>query len=202
MFCELKRKNGEQQTLRVLSILPSTLSLGTKGRMRSTAEGRHNAAFTLIELVIVLAIMGLVAAITVPAFVGMMRGRHLISAANVIHASINGAKNIAVTRRRPYALVFDISEGKTGVYEDGDTSNPLQGRESFLPQTVSFDTADPDWNVSNDKPEGSPDTYPEIVFRPDGSLDSSTSPVIVIVDRQGEHMYIRVVRNTGQPIIE
>jgi type IV fimbrial biogenesis protein FimT len=173
-------------------------------RMRSTADGRHkyNTAFTLIELVIVLAIMGLVAVMTVPGFVGMMRGRHLTSAANLVHATLNEAKNTAVTQRKPYGLVLDTLQSGMKIYESGDTTNPIQGKAVFLPQVVNFDTADAAWNVPNDKPEGSPDTYPEIVFRPDGSLDASTSPVIVIVDRQGEHMYIRVVRNTGQPIME
>jgi len=188
MFCGLKKKHGGQQT----------------------ADGRHNAAFTLLELVIVLAIIGLVAVMTVPGFVGMMRGRHLTSAANVIHAALNGTKNIAVTQRKPYGLVFNIAEGSMGVYEDGDDSNPLQGKELFLAQVVSFDTTydgpdagtDPDWNVPDNKPDGSPDGNPEVIFRPDGSVDSSTSPVIVIVSRQGEHMHIRVVRNTGQVIID
>ena len=169
---------------------------------RSSVSGRRNSAFTLLELVIVLAIIGLVAVMTVPGFVGMMRGRHLTSAANRVHAALNGAKNVAVTQRRPYGLVFDISEGSMGVYEDGDTSNPLQGKELFLAQVVSFDTANPDWNVPDNKPDGSPDGNPEVIFRPDGSVDSSTAPVIVIVSRQGEHMHIRVVRNTGQVIIE
>ena len=184
MFCGLKKNNGRLQT----------------------ADGRHNAAFTLLELVIVLAIIGLVTVMTVPGFVGMMRGRHLTSAANLVHAALNGARNIAVTQRKPYGLVFDIAEGKMGVFENGDTSNPLQRKANFLPQVVSFDTTydgpdadtDPDWNV----PDSNSDGYDEVIFRPDGSVDSSTSPVIVIVSRGGEHMYIRVVRNTGQVVIE
>jgi len=129
--------------------------------------------------------MGLVAAMTVPGLVNMMRGRHLTSAANRVHAILNGAKNIAVTQRKPYGVVFDISEGSMGVYEDGDDSNPLQGKVIFLPKSVSFSSL-----PLNDK----------VVFKPDGSL-STSARVIGLVGGQ-EHIIIRVLPNTGQVIIE
>jgi len=79
---------------------------------------------------------------------------------------------------------------------------------------VSFDIGDADWRPTPTNGTKSLE-YELINFNPDGSLtsvilryddnssaESSSAPVIVIADRQGEHMYIRVVKNTGQAIIE
>ena len=71
-----------------------------------TASGRESG-FTIIELIVVLAIMILLAAIAVPTATTWLPNYYLRSAAMDIFANMQYAKKEAVRLDSPYAVVFD-----------------------------------------------------------------------------------------------
>lgn len=84
----------------------------------SRMEG-GNAAFTLIELMIVIVIIGIAAAMAIP-MVSSAASFQIRSAANLVAADLEYAKSMAISRGRPYKVVFDSS---TESYQVEDPNN-------------------------------------------------------------------------------
>ena len=92
--------------------------------------------FTLIELIVVIAIIGVLAAILVPSMLGYIR-KSKINAANSTAAQVHKAANTALTE-------LD-EEGKSTVSFDGDTTHAKDGGMSgdFLEKIAKYmDDAD------------------------------------------------------------
>ncbi len=67
---------------------------------------RYAKGFTLIELLLVIAVMGLLMAVTVPAFVDIGRGSRVQTAVNQLSGTINLARQMAITKRERVSIVF------------------------------------------------------------------------------------------------
>lgn len=74
-------------------------------------RGQPNRGFTLIELVIVLAIMGLLVAMTVPFLAGRTASGALPAAADEIRAALRAARSAAIAEGRPIAFRADPAGG-------------------------------------------------------------------------------------------
>lgn len=88
------------------------------------------AAFTLIEILVVVAIMALAMGAILPSVAGFFSGTRLADASNLISANLTNARNYAVTNNVTTALVFVEDD-------DGNTSRTLM----FLaksPDQVNF----------------------------------------------------------------
>lgn len=68
--------------------------------------------FTLIELLLVLVIIGVITAVTVPEFVRSMRGNRLRTAARTVVAAGRYARSMAVLHQRAIAIDFEIDGTK------------------------------------------------------------------------------------------
>ena len=81
--------------------------------------------FTLVELMTVLAIVGILAATAVPSFVAAVRNARLTSAANQLVTSLNYARNEAVKRGQYVVARKTSTEWESGweVFVDTDKSN-------------------------------------------------------------------------------
>ncbi|MBN1788321.1 MAG: GspH/FimT family protein [Sedimentisphaerales bacterium] len=74
--------------------------------LMATKAGLSLTAFTLVELLIVLIILGIVAAAAVPLYSSAATSQ-LKTAANMIASDIEYAKSMAVSTGRSYSVVFD-----------------------------------------------------------------------------------------------
>jgi prepilin-type N-terminal cleavage/methylation domain-containing protein len=76
---------------------------------------RGQNGFTLLELVLVAAILGVLAAVTVPGFVQSIRGNRLRTGARTVASSGRYARSMAALRQQPVGLFFDLKENKVSV---------------------------------------------------------------------------------------
>jgi prepilin-type N-terminal cleavage/methylation domain-containing protein len=74
---------------------------------------RRSAAFTLVELLTVIAIMVIVAAISIPAFAVMFAGNNMVQAKNQLSAAVAGARTLAIDNHTEVALIFFEEPGHT-----------------------------------------------------------------------------------------
>ena len=86
----------------------------TTYRAGRTRPGSH-AAFTLIEVLLVLAIIGVLAAITIPTFVRSMRGNRLRAAARTVAMAGRYARSMAVLNQNAMAVRFDLDAGQISI---------------------------------------------------------------------------------------
>ena len=71
---------------------------------------RHAAGVTMLELLVVLSLMGLMAAMAVPMLSGGVSGSELKGAAREVAAGLRFARSDAVATRRETRLVFDLEQ--------------------------------------------------------------------------------------------
>ena len=89
-----------------------------KGLARARANGSANKGFTLVEVVVVIIILGIIAAIAVPSFIGYIeRGRittaatdatQLASNINTLNLSLGGTLTQANLDNDPEGLMYDL----------------------------------------------------------------------------------------------
>lgn len=88
---------------------------------------RRHAAFSLVELVIVISVIVIIAAFTMPAMNTLLRGSHLTQASGILVGQLNIARQQALSRNRPVEVRFyryadpeipgeTVSDPKTGRY--------------------------------------------------------------------------------------
>lgn len=64
----------------------------------------HNKGFTLIEMMVTVAIMAIVATIAAPSFVDMIRNNRVTTAANDVLSAMQLARSEAIRQRRPITV--------------------------------------------------------------------------------------------------
>ena len=79
----------------------------------SSGKSRR-AAFTMVELLTVLAIMVIVAAISIPAFAAIFAGNNMVQAKNQLSVAVAGARTLAIQNHTDVALIFFEEPGHTG----------------------------------------------------------------------------------------
>jgi prepilin-type N-terminal cleavage/methylation domain-containing protein len=79
--------------------------------LMSRLSRAHRRAFTLLEITIVLTIAGILTAIAVPHFASLRDSSAVRAAATDLGAAFSSARQMAITRRTPVAVVFDTAAG-------------------------------------------------------------------------------------------
>lgn len=90
------------------------------------------AAFTLIELMIVLVIIGIAAAMAVP-MISSASSFQIRSAANLVAADLEYAKSMAISRGQSYSVVFDAASES---YQIEDLSKPVGDPDRIIDHPV------------------------------------------------------------------
>ena len=149
---------------------------------------RRRAGFSLIELLVVVAILGLMVTLLVPALGSIVSGRNLELGGSQVVDSLSLARQIAMSRGR--RVVWEMDAGTNGLYRimefKGGTWQPAS-RIQTLPENIR-----PDSNTANStlfsatnapctnnfsNSIASVSSVVSITFRPDGTTLLSPSAV-------------------------
>ena len=97
--------------------------------------------FTLVELMVVLAILAIVAFIAVPNFTTLIRDNRVEAQAEELNSLLQYARSEAVIRKVDTFVVIDPGTGEAEVFRDS-TGGDLLRSSSFDTTSVSLDVSD------------------------------------------------------------
>lgn len=102
---------------------------------------RRNSGFTLIELMIVVALMVIIATMAVPSFKGMIESNRLKSATNDVLGTFNYARSEAVRRGEPVAVraaAGGLDDGLEVIYTDDGGNIDVLRESGPMPGSVTM----------------------------------------------------------------
>jgi type II secretion system protein H len=159
---------------------------------------RH-AAFTLIELVLVLALLVVITSLAAPAMARFIRGRALDSEARRLFALTHAAQSRAVSEGLPMLLWVDEKKGLYGLTAETSSANG-----DLKAETV---TADPTLQLTVTSVGASATTtfnnFPAVRFLPDGTVDESSPQVVQLTDAVGiSRWLVETMYRTGYEVTD
>jgi prepilin-type N-terminal cleavage/methylation domain-containing protein len=150
------------------------------------------SGFTLVEMLVVLAIVAMLMGITIPFTAGFGKGLRIKTAARAVLGTLRVARSSAITHRNKQKVVFDVQKGE---YWAEDFDGNIFEKKRRLPAAVKF--------ASPDDPESDPVVFENdtVIFDASGAVEG-VSGYIIISDKQGETRKISIVSSTGKITIE
>ena len=98
---------------------------------RNSPISQSQRGFTITELLIVLTLMGILSAISMPTLKGFAATRQLKSSAYTVRSLLTFARDMAITDRTAYLVVFDIDNDRCWL-ASSETFNPSSPLASAL----------------------------------------------------------------------
>jgi type II secretion system protein H len=158
---------------------------------------RMISGFTLIELILVLALLVVITSLAAPAMQNFIRGRALDSEARRLVALMHAGQSRAVSEGMPMVLWVDEKNGAYGLQAEttGQAGDP---KAETLPVDSTLQIA-----VLNTG-QGAQTTFnnlPAIKFLPDGTVDENSPKTLQLTDSAGVSRWLIESRNrTGYEI--
>ena len=151
------------------------------GISRHLSRATRHSAFTLIELVLVLALLVVITSLAAPAMANFIRGQALDSESRRLLALIHAGQSRAVSEGMPMVLWVDEKQGAYGLSaettgQNGDPKAETLKVDSTL-QIAVLNTG-----------IATPTTFnnlPAIRFLPDGTVDENSPQVLQLTDSAG-----------------
>jgi len=158
---------------------------------------KHDPAFTLIELVLVMAVLATVLAIVVPSLSLSFKQRHLAEEADRLLSLIEYGRDEAVSQGVPMVVWIDSDKGSFGLdAATGYTASGVSKKQYSLNDDLHFDAV----KTTQSTRDGHAIA---IQFAPDGSPDTSNVDSIQIADRSNATMVLaRTADGWGYEIVK
>ena len=156
-----------------------------------TNNGRCRRAFTLIELILVLALLVIITSLVAPAMSNFIRGRALDSEARRLFALMHAGQSRAVSEGMPMMLWVDEKQNTYGL----EAETPPTGGDS------KAENLPVDGNVQISVLNAGPAALttirnlPAIRFMADGTIDESSPKTLRLVDAKGKALWLVELRN-------
>ena len=169
------------------------------------ATRNTRSAFTMIELILVMAIVVVAISITAPKLANFFRGRTLDSEARRLLALTHSGQNRAVSEGIPTRLQFDIPNHSYELKQDPGWSDrdpkalqfsfdqdlDIEVIHSDNPRSQSYRGKLPDSLL----PKANSRNLPEIRFLPDGSIDETSPRALHLQDKNGASLWLAQATN-------
>lgn len=156
----------------------------------------NRAGFTLIELILVLALLVIITSIAVPTMSRFIRGRALDSEAQRLMAVMHAAQNRAVSEGAPMMLWLDENTGAYGFEAEtsGENGDPKA-------ETLNVDSTLKLLVPSSSVTQTTFKDLPAIKYLPDGTVDEGSPLMLQLVDADGfTRWLIQTKMHTGYEI--
>ena len=168
---------GKRQVARGTETRPATLGVSC----HPSRVTRHSPAFTLIELLLILAMLVIITSLAAPAVANFVRGRALDSEARRLYALIHAGQSRAVSEGLPMVLWVNAKQNAYGLQEetpgkDGDPNAEKLTLDSTLKIAVQNGTVITPTTFSD---------LPAIRFQPDGTVDENSPQILQLTDAAG-----------------
>ena len=107
-----------------------------EGVMGDTSGGftnleKRSSGFTLIEIMIVIAVAGILAVVTIPKYQGLIDHYHLESSAQIVAGQLRNAKQYSMDRRTNVYVMFNSTSVQVFYVDANYKYSPLEGQQSF-----------------------------------------------------------------------
>jgi len=147
----------------------------------SSRATRHASAFTLIELILILALLVIITSLAAPGMANFIRGRALDSESRRLFALMHGAQSRAVSEGMPMVVWVDQKQDAYGLSEEtpGKTGDP-KSEDLTVDSTLQISVLNAGM--------GTPTTFknlPAIRFLPDGTVDENSPQTVQLTDSAG-----------------
>lgn len=159
-------------------------------------ERRSQCAFTLIELVLVMALLVVAVAIVAPRMTDFVRGRALDSEARRLMALMDAGESRAVSEGTPMVLWFDQKQNACGLQEE----TPPQGGDPKAEQVVISEYVQIVPVAPGSLSETKFNNLPAIRFLPDGTIDEDSPQTVRLVQGNNELQLVELQNHTGYEI--
>ena len=171
---------------------------------------RRAAAFTLIELILVMAILIMAVSLTAPTLSHFFRGRTLNSEARQLLALTRNGQSRAVSEGLPMDLWLDVEQGTFGLGAEPsyETSDPkavdfrLDGglrlevvNNTVVAPVITMNRAQQASSASVPRVTLVHANLPTIRFLPDGSFSETSPQALRLTDRDGASLWVRQARD-------
>ena len=138
-------------------------------------RARSAQGFTLVELIIVMMLLAIVAALSVPSLSRSMRQRNLDEEATRLLALTEYGRDEAVSQGVPMIVWIDAKGQRYGI-------EPKSGFDADESRSREY-AKHPDVNVEIDKAVASGGVVEAMEFAPDGALTNTSVDAVRLVDR-------------------
>ena len=163
----------------------------------SSPVTRHASGFTLIELILILALLVIITSLAAPAMANFIRGRALDSEARRLFALMHAAQARAVSEGVPIVLWVDQKQNAYGTSQETPGKNGDLDAET-LPMDSTLQIAALNTGTST------PTTFnnlPAIRFLPDGTIDENSPQTLQLTDAAGfSRWFVETRSHTGYDI--
>jgi len=146
----------------------------------------HSPAFTLIELILVLALLVIVTSLAAPAMSNFIRGQALDSEARRLMALIHAGQSRAVSEGMPMVLWVNEKQGTYGLQAETTGQNGDPKAESLsLDENLQIAVVNTG-SMGTTKLHG----LPVIRFLPDGTVDENSPQMVRLTDAKGHGLWL------------
>jgi type II secretion system protein H len=153
--------------------------------------GPQLAGFTLIELILVLALLVVITSLAAPAMANFIRGRALDSEARRLFSLMHAGQSRAVSEGMPMVLWVDEKQGTYGLQAE-TTGKTGDSKAETLAVDSTLQIAVPNTGL------GTPPTFnnlPAIRFLADGTVDENSPSMLQLTDSAGVSRWLIETRH-------